>query len=176
MVLVMGIFFFICKYFIRWGCGGVGDDFYSYGFDGLNMYCGKFKFIFRNVFLAGKSRQVGNRLFHKSDIIGCSLDLIQPEIKFSLNGATIPFVYKNFNTDGFFFPVMSLSAKVSCRFIFGRNHGRLKFGPPPGLSPLVEAINSVLKVEECLSFGELSKNIFAGPSTNLHTIKPFVRF
>jgi hypothetical protein len=23
-----------------WGCGGVGDDFYSYGFDGMNMLCG----------------------------------------------------------------------------------------------------------------------------------------
>ena len=83
-----------------WGCGGVGDDFYSYGFDG------------QNIWYAGKSRQAGLRVFRKGDIIGCSLDLIAPEIRFSLNGQDLIAMYKNFNVDGFFFPVMSLSAKV----------------------------------------------------------------
>ncbi|KAL3078921.1 hypothetical protein niasHS_014703 [Heterodera schachtii] len=145
-----------------WGCGGVGDDFYSYGFDGMNMFC------------AGKARQVGHRLLRKGDVMGCALDLISTEIRFSLNGEPIYSLYKNFNTDGFFFPVMSLSAKVSCRFIFGRSHGRLKFGPPASFSPIFEALNCPLTVQECLSFGDTSKNVFAGPSALFHAIEPFV--
>uniref|UniRef100_A0A914H250 Ryanodine receptor n=1 Tax=Globodera rostochiensis TaxID=31243 RepID=A0A914H250_GLORO len=145
-----------------WGCGGVGDDFYSYGFDGMNMFC------------AGKARQVGHRVLRKGDIVGCSLDLISSEIRFTFNGEPVYSLYKNFNTDGFFFPVMSLSAKVSCRFIFGRSHGRLKFGPPSSFSPIFEALNCPLTVQECLSFGDIAKTIFAGPSAVLHAIEPFV--
>ncbi|CAD5230370.1 unnamed protein product [Bursaphelenchus xylophilus] len=145
-----------------WGCGGVGDDFYSYGFDGLFMYC------------SGKARQVGHRVFRKGDVIGCALDLLVPEVKFSLNGQPIPAVFKNFNVDGFFFPVMSMSAKASCRFLFGGNHGRLKYGPPTGFSSVVEALDCPLKVDECLSFGDLLKNTYAGPSTTLHAIEPFI--
>ncbi|KAI1722893.1 RIH domain-containing protein [Ditylenchus destructor] len=145
-----------------WGCGGAGDDFHSWSFDGLFMYC------------AGKGRQVGHRMLRKGDIIGCALDLVAPEIRFSLNGQTISCVYKNFNVDGFFFPLMSLSAKISCRFIFGRSHGRLKHGPPSGFSPIIEASNSALTVEDCLTFGDLSKSIYSGPSTSLHAVEPFV--
>jgi ryanodine receptor 2 len=83
-----------------WGCNAAGDDFYSYAFDGLFMYC------------SGKAKQVGHRMLRKGDVVGCSLDLIAPEIRFTLNGQAISAVYKNFNLDGFFFPVMSLSAKV----------------------------------------------------------------
>jgi ryanodine receptor 2 len=63
---------------------------------------------------------------------------------------------------------------ISCRFIFGRSHGRLKFGPPPGFSAIFEALNHELDVQECLTFGDLAKNIFAGPSPILHTVEPFV--
>lgn len=83
-----------------WGCGGVGDDFYSYGFDGLHVFC------------SGKARQVGHRVFRKGDVIGCALDLVVPEVRFSLNGQQISAAFKNFNLDGFFFPVMSMSAKA----------------------------------------------------------------
>jgi ryanodine receptor 2 len=62
----------------------------------------------------------------------------------------------------------------SCRFIFGRTHGRLKFGPPGSFSPIFEALNCPLSVQECLSFGDTAKNIFSGPSTVLHAIEPFV--
>uniref|UniRef100_A0A915DIR8 B30.2/SPRY domain-containing protein n=1 Tax=Ditylenchus dipsaci TaxID=166011 RepID=A0A915DIR8_9BILA len=123
---------------------------------------------------SGKGRQTGHRVFRKGDVIGCTLDLVAAEIRFSLNGQAIASVYKNFNLDGFFFPVMSLSAKVSCRFIFGRSHGKLKYGPPTNFSPVVEALNCALKVHECLSFGDLPKNIFSGPSTSLHQVEPFV--
>lgn len=30
------------KCLFRWGCIGVGDDYYSYGFDGQCIYCGIF--------------------------------------------------------------------------------------------------------------------------------------
>jgi len=86
-----------------WGCMAVGDDFYSYGFDGCRMY------------FAGRGRQAGQALFRRGDIIGCALDLVAPEIRFTVNGQSLPCVFRNFNTDGLFFPVMSLSAKVGVR-------------------------------------------------------------
>lgn len=58
--------------------------------------------------------------------------------------------------------------------MFGGAHGRLKHGPPPTFSAIVEALDCPLVVEECLSFGDLPKNIYAGPSTTLHAVEPFV--
>lgn len=69
------------------------------------------------MYCSGKAKQVGHRVLRKGDVVGCSLDLISPEIRFTLNGQTVNAVYKNFNLDGFFFPVMSLSAKVRYPFI-----------------------------------------------------------
>ncbi|VDN03294.1 unnamed protein product [Thelazia callipaeda] len=145
-----------------WGCNGVGDDFFSYGFDGQYTYC------------ASKKRMVWNRALQKGDIIGCSLDLNIPEIAFTINGQQTTGVFKNFNIDGYFFPVMSLSAKVSCRFMFGGTEGHLRFGPPSGFSALIEAATNQLEIRECLSFGEITKNVFIGPSTLHHNTKPFV--
>ncbi|TKR86982.1 hypothetical protein L596_011471 [Steinernema carpocapsae] len=146
----------------RHGCNGTGDDFYSYSFDGEFMFC------------AGRGKRVGKRPLRKGDVVGCQLDMNEPEIRFSLNGKPIAAVYKGFNNDGYFFPVMSLSAKVSCRFLFGGNHGQLKYGPPSGFSAMVEAVVGKLEINECLSFGDLPKNIFCGPSTHLHITSPFV--
>ena len=148
----------------HWGCGAVGDCFYSYGFDGLNLIFG------------GKERRVGHRKLRRGDVVGCSLDLDvkKPEILFTLNGQPIHACYRHFNLDGFFFPVMSLSAKVSCRFIFGGTHGRLKYGPRAGFSPIIEALDKPVHVEECISFGDLGKTVYGGPSTILHTSQPFV--
>ncbi|EGT37287.1 hypothetical protein CAEBREN_31615 [Caenorhabditis brenneri] len=146
----------------KWGCNGVGDDFYSYGFDGKSMFFG------------GKSRIVGHKLLEKGDVVGCSIDLTVPEIKFSVNGTYLSGVFKKFNIDGYFFPVMSLSAKVSCRFILGGNQGRLRYGPPPGFSAVVEAVNGELGITDCLSFGDLGKNIFCGPQTIFNNLEPFI--
>ncbi|KJH53389.1 RIH domain protein [Dictyocaulus viviparus] len=146
----------------RWGCNGVGDDFYSYGFDG------------RCVYFAGKGRVVASRLFEKGDVIGCSLDLNVPEIRFTVNGQDVGACYKDFNIDGYFFPVMSLSAKVSCRFIFGGDQGRLRFGPPPGFSATVEAVSGELQIFDCLSFGDIQKNVYCGPHTLFTSTEPFV--
>uniref|UniRef100_A0A158P902 Ryanodine receptor 44F n=1 Tax=Angiostrongylus cantonensis TaxID=6313 RepID=A0A158P902_ANGCA len=146
----------------RWGCSGVGDDFYSYGFDG------------RCVYFAGRGRVVSPRLLEKGDVVGCSLDLTVPEIRFSVNGHDVGASYKDFNVDGYFFPVMSLSAKVSCRFIFGGDQGRLRFGPPPGFSATVEAVSGELQITDCLSFGDLPKNVYCGPHTLFTSTEPFV--
>lgn len=55
---------------LRWGCNGVGDDFYSYGFDG------------RSVFFAGRERVVSPHKLEKGDVVGCALDLNIPEIRY----------------------------------------------------------------------------------------------
>lgn len=62
----------------------------------------------------------------------------------------------------------------SCRFIFGGTQGRLRFGPPQSFSPLVEALSCELEISECLSFGDLPKNTYCGPSTLHHNMEPFV--
>ncbi len=54
-------------------------------------------------------------------MIGCSINLDVPEIKFMLNGQTLDALFRNFNVDGYFFPVISTSSKVSCRFKLGGN-------------------------------------------------------
>ena len=76
----------------------------------------------------------------KNDVVGCILDLNIPLITFTVNGMPVRGCFKNFNTDGMFYPVVSFSAKLSCRFLFGGDHGRLKYGPPIGHSPLVETL------------------------------------
>ena len=47
----------------------------------------------------------------KGDIIGVTIDLSLPQISFSLNGETAYGFFSDFNTDGLFFPVVSMSAK-----------------------------------------------------------------
>lgn len=95
----------------------------------------------------------------KNDVIGCIIDFNIPLITFTVNGIPIRGCFKNFNTDGMFHPVISFSAKYSCRFLFGGDHGRLKFGPPQGHSPIVQTLlpMQVLNVEPCFQFGELPK-------------------
>lgn len=34
----------------KWGGNGVGDDLYSFGFDGSNLWTGKFTFIFSIIY------------------------------------------------------------------------------------------------------------------------------
>ncbi|OZC09633.1 SPRY domain protein [Onchocerca flexuosa] len=145
-----------------WGCIGIGDDYYSYGFDGRCIYC------------ATKKHVIWTRTLQKGDVVGCLLDLNIPEISFTVNGQSTAGLFKNFNTDGFFFPVMSLSAKVSCRFMFGGTEGRLRFGPPSGFSPLIEAAANQLEIGECLSFGDIAKNMYTGPSILRQNTEPFV--
>ncbi|RWS25625.1 ryanodine receptor-like protein, partial [Leptotrombidium deliense] len=102
---------------LNWGGNGVGDDLFSYGFDGSDFWT------------SGRNNQVrtvpeGQPFLQKNDVIGCILDLNIPLITFTVNGIPVRGCFKNFNTDGMFYPVISFSAKYSCRFLFGGDHGR----------------------------------------------------
>ncbi|XP_071161899.1 ryanodine receptor-like [Mytilus edulis] len=139
----------------QWGGNAVGDDLYSYAFDGVNLWTG------------GKSKQVrrsGHQLEH-GDVIGCCLDLSVPQITFTLNGIKVRGVFKDFNLDGLFFPVVSMSARVSCRFVFGGDHGKFKFELPDGHSPAIEALlpKEKLKLDQCFWFGDIHRNVIHGP-------------
>ena len=80
--------------------------------------------------------------------------------------------FREFNLFGMFYPVISVSAKISCRFLFGDEHGRFKSGPPEACAPIYQAmlIKQKVKIEPCFSFGDLSKNIFHGPAQPLEQI------
>ncbi|KAK1794494.1 hypothetical protein P4O66_011363, partial [Electrophorus voltai] len=86
-----------------WGANGVGDDLYSYGFDGLHLWSGC---ISRTV---SSPRQ---HLLSADDVVSCCLDLSAPSISFRINGQPVQGMFENFNSDGLFFPVVSFSAGI----------------------------------------------------------------
>ncbi|XP_044571096.1 ryanodine receptor isoform X10 [Drosophila ananassae] len=142
----------------KWGGNGVGDDLYSFGFDGAYLWTG------------GRKTLVVDALpeepfIRKGDVIGVAIDLSVPIITFTFNGGKVRGSFRDFNLDGMFFPVMSCSSKLSCRFLFGGDHGRLKFAPPMGFSALVQCLmpHQILSLDPCFYFGNLSKNVLAGP-------------
>nr|XP_033808279.1 ryanodine receptor 3 isoform X2 [Geotrypetes seraphini] len=114
-----------------WGGNGVGDDLFSYGFDGLHLWSGR---IPRAV---ASSYQ---HLLASDDVVSCCLDLGVPSISFRINGQPVQGMFENFSLDGFFFPVVSLSAGVKARFLLGGHHGEFKFLPPAGYAPCYEAL------------------------------------
>ncbi|XP_013392082.1 ryanodine receptor [Lingula anatina] len=140
----------------RYGANGVGDDLYSYGFDGGSLWT------------AGKPKTVRltSQYLVKGDIIGCALDLTIPKISFTVNGVRVKGFFKDFNLEGLFYPVVSLSAKVSCRFMLGGEHGRLKHGPPEDHAPISEALlpREKLKIQPSFHFGNIPKGVLCGPS------------
>ena len=91
----------------KWGCNGVGDDLYSYGFDGAHLWSGG-----RSSLVIPHSSQ-SMPAVKKGDNIGVALDLTVPIITFFYNGMKIPGYFRNFNLDGMFFPVVSMSAAKS---------------------------------------------------------------
>ncbi|XP_051973037.1 LOW QUALITY PROTEIN: ryanodine receptor 1 [Xyrauchen texanus] len=114
-----------------WGSNGVGDDLYSYGFDGLHLWTGRVP------------RQVTSPSQHilaAEDVVSCCLDLSVPSISFRINGHPVQGMFENFNLDGLFFPVVSFSAGIRVRFLLGGRHGDFKFLPPPGYAPCYEAV------------------------------------
>ncbi|KFD64964.1 hypothetical protein M514_11549 [Trichuris suis] len=138
----------------KWGCNGVGDDMFSFGFDGKNMYAG------------GVKKTVGSRDLSRGDVIGCCIDLSIPEIRFSLNGSEVNTSFRGFSVaDCLFYPVMSLSATVSCRLILGEPHGKLRYGPPEGYLCVTEAAVTPIKIQPCIVYGDYRKGYFYGPST-----------
>jgi ryanodine receptor 2 len=95
----------------KWGGNGVGDDLYSYGFDGAYLWTGG-----RPTCVVPGSAEP---FIRKGDVIGCSLDLSIPMMTFYFNGVKIRGAFKNFNLNGMFFPVVSMSSKV--RFVENGN-------------------------------------------------------
>uniref|UniRef100_A0A8C7M9V8 Ryanodine receptor 3 n=1 Tax=Oncorhynchus kisutch TaxID=8019 RepID=A0A8C7M9V8_ONCKI len=114
-----------------WGGNGVGDDLYSYSFDGLHLWSGR---ISRAV------ASINQHLLSSDDVVSCCLDLGAPSMSFRINGQPVQGMFEDFNTDGFFFPVVSFSAGVKVRFLLGGRHGDFKFLPPAGYSPCYEAL------------------------------------
>uniref|UniRef100_A0A3Q2YEG7 Ryanodine receptor 1a (skeletal) n=1 Tax=Hippocampus comes TaxID=109280 RepID=A0A3Q2YEG7_HIPCM len=112
-----------------WGGNGVGDDLYSYGFDGLHLWSR----VPRHVATPNQ------HILAAEDVISCCLDLNVPSISFRINGHPVQGMFENFNLDGLFFPVVSFSAGV-LRFLLGGRHGDFKFLPPPGYAPCYEAV------------------------------------
>ncbi|XP_041921605.1 ryanodine receptor 2 isoform X1 [Alosa sapidissima] len=128
-----------------WGSNGVGDDLYSYGFDGLHLWSG------------GIGRRVsspGQHLLREDDVVSCCLDLGALCMSFRVNGLPVQGMFENFSTDGLLFPVASFSAGVRICFLLGGRLGEFKFLPPPGFSPLSEALLPRVRcrVEPCLEF------------------------
>ncbi|KAL4647687.1 ryanodine receptor 1-like isoform X1 [Arapaima gigas] len=114
-----------------WGGNGVGDDLYSYGFDGLHLWSG-------HVPRAVASHN--QHILAADDVVSCCLDLSVPSISFRINGHPVQGMFENFNVDGLFFPVISFSAGVKARFLLGGRHGDFKFLPPPGYAPCYEGL------------------------------------
>ncbi|KAF4018765.1 hypothetical protein G4228_010619 [Cervus hanglu yarkandensis] len=124
----------------EWGGNGVGDDLFSYGFDGLHLWSGC---------IARTVNSPNQHLLRTDDVISCCLDLSAPSISFRINGQPVQGMFENFNIDGLFFPVVSFSAGIKVRFLLGGRHGEFKFLPPPGYAPCYEAVlpKEKLKVE-----------------------------
>ncbi|XP_053538759.1 ryanodine receptor 2 isoform X6 [Ictalurus punctatus] len=114
-----------------WGSNGVGDDLRSYGFDGLHLWTGG---------VGRRVSSVSQRLLREDDVISCCLDLGAKCISFRVNGQPVQGMLENFNTGALMFPVVSFSAGVRVRLLFGGQQGEFKFLPPAGFSPCAEAL------------------------------------
>ncbi|KAK0132131.1 Ryanodine receptor 2 [Merluccius polli] len=126
-----------------YGGNGVGDDLYSYGFDGLHLWSGC---------VCRRASSPFPHLLRDNDVVSCCLDLLAHSISFRVNGLPVQGMLENFNTDGLMYPVVSISAGVKVRFLFGGRHGEFHFLPPPGFAPCSEALlprGAKLKVEPC---------------------------
>uniref|UniRef100_A0A5F8GQR1 Ryanodine receptor 2 n=1 Tax=Monodelphis domestica TaxID=13616 RepID=A0A5F8GQR1_MONDO len=146
----------------EWGGNGVGDDLFSYGFDGLHLWSGC---------IARTVSSPNQHLLRTDDVISCCLDLSAPSISFRINGQPVQGMFENFNIDGLFFPVVSFSAGIKVRFLLGGRHGEFKFLPPPGYAPCFEAVlpKEKLKVEHSREYKQdrtYSRDLL-GPTVSL---------
>uniref|UniRef100_A0A087YKM4 Ryanodine receptor 2 n=1 Tax=Poecilia formosa TaxID=48698 RepID=A0A087YKM4_POEFO len=144
----------------RWGGNGVGDDLYSFGFDGLHLWSGC---------VGRKVSSPFSHLLKDNDVVSCCLDLTVPCISFRVNGLPVQGMLENFNANGLLYPVVSFSAGVRVRFLFGGGHGEFRFLPPPGYASCSEALlpKVKLRVEPCqkyISDCEEGKKELIGPS------------
>ncbi|VDL92643.1 unnamed protein product [Schistocephalus solidus] len=164
-----------------WGGISLGDDFYSFGFDGRYLWTGgKRKLaVYPTPEEAkdpnyAKSVVEGPHLKH-GDVIGCLLDLTGPVIQFNLNGSLVKGYFQVGYSDDFRLALfcfhdgfLHMTARASARLALGGNQGRLRHGPPAGYAPIIDAMqpNQRLRLEPVFSFGRLDKAIYAGPSAS----------
>ncbi|XP_028285731.1 ryanodine receptor 2 [Parambassis ranga] len=141
-----------------WGGNGVGDDLYSYGFDGLHLWSGC---------IARTVTSPNQHLLRSEDVVSCCLDLSVPSISFRINGQPVQGMFENFNSDGLFFPVVSFSAGVKVRFLLGGRHGEFKFLPPPGYAPCYEAVLPREKLKLDASQDQNAARDLLGPTVTL---------
>ncbi|KAF3691469.1 Ryanodine receptor 2 [Channa argus] len=162
-----------------WGGNGVGDDLYSYGFDGLHLWSGC---------IARTVSSPNQHLLRAEDVVSCCLDLSVPSISFRINGQPVQGMFENFNSDGLFFPVVSFSAGVKSvlywkhftpltvqllainlwvRFLLGGRHGEFKFLPPPGYAPCYEAVLPREKLKLEASQDQTAARDLLGPTVTL---------
>ena len=142
------------------GSNAVGDCLYSYGFDGLHLWTG------------GRPRPVGcyrKQMLQTKDVISCCLDLSAPSMSFRINGQPVQGMFEDFNLDGMFFPVVSMSAGVKVRFLVGGLNGEFKFMPPAGYAPAHEALlpEKELVIEPVRGSLGLNDGRIVGPATTL---------
>ncbi|XP_068576132.1 ryanodine receptor 2 isoform X5 [Cebidichthys violaceus] len=129
-----------------WGGNGVGDDLCSYGFDGLHLWSGCV------------GRRVSSpfpHLLKDDDVVSCCLDLSALCISFRVNGLPVQGMLESFSADGLLHPVVSFSAGVKVRFLFGgEQHGEFRYLPPPGFAPCSDALlpRVKLKLEPCQKY------------------------
>ncbi|TNN69664.1 Ryanodine receptor 2 [Liparis tanakae] len=128
-----------------WGGNGVGDDLYSYGFDGLHLWSGCV------------GRRVSSpfpHLLKEDDVVSCCLDLRDTCISFRVNGQPVQGMLENFSADGLLHPVVSFSAGIKVRFLFGGQHGEFRYLPPPGFASCSDALlpRVKLKLEPCQKY------------------------
>nr|XP_040034926.1 ryanodine receptor 2 [Gasterosteus aculeatus aculeatus] len=128
-----------------WGGNGVGDDLCSYGFDGLHLWSG---------FVGRRVNSPFPHLLKDDDVVSCCLDLSALCISFRVNGLPVQGMLENFSADGLLHPVVSFSAGVKVRFLFGGKHGEFRFLPPPGFAPCSDALlpGVELKVGPCQKY------------------------
>jgi ryanodine receptor 2 len=62
--------------------------------------------------------------------------------------------------------VLIIFCFFSCRFVFGGDHGKFKFGVPEGHSPAIESLfpKENLKLDQCFWFGDVQRNLICGPT------------
>ncbi|XP_065312718.1 ryanodine receptor-like isoform X2 [Gordionus sp. m RMFG-2023] len=159
----------------NWGSPGVGGDYFSYGFDGNHLWTGGQKYNLNKSQTVDPGFKAGS--LKKGDIVGCLLDLTVPHIKFTVNGQKVMGEFRNFAfSQGMFFPMVSLTSKISARFMFGDDQGKLKHGPPPLYASLSECRSwgDKIKIVPIHDFGNIKKGLFNGPYPRNMCDKPFV--
>ncbi|TGZ67043.1 hypothetical protein CRM22_004998 [Opisthorchis felineus] len=151
-----------------WGAACLGDDLFSYAFDGRCLWAGgkpKQASIGTEEASTNEEPPATGLPLKRGDVIGCLLDLTGPVIQFNVNGRLVRGYFQDFNTTGLFYPCISMNAKASARFLLGGNQGRLRHGPPPGYAPICDARQpgQRLRLEPVFSFGQLEKSVYTGP-------------